>query len=102
MALSLEKNLTYDQVAETVVEMGNRILDGDESADDWEVASGILAGAVQFWLYSRQPCADPLCHACEDINSAERRMYALLREMRTVAEESEHYSSAHDVLTGTA
>ena len=59
MALTLEKGLTYDQVTETIVEMGNRMLAEDDSADVGEVASGIMAGAVQFWLYSRQPCADP-------------------------------------------
>ena len=101
MAVSLEKNLTYDQVAETIVEMGNRLLD-DESADVWEVASGIVAGAVQFWLYSRQPCEDPLCQACVDISTAERRLAALLRETRAVAEESDYYCSVNDVTTGTA
>ena len=47
--------------AEQVVQAGNKLLDRDESADAWEVASGLLAGAIQFWLYSRQPCDDPLC-----------------------------------------
>jgi hypothetical protein len=101
MAVTVEKNLTYDQVAETIVEMGNRILE-DESADVWEVASGIMAGAVQFWLYSRQPCEDPLCQACADISTPERRLAALLRETRTVGEESDYYCSVNDVMTGTA
>ena len=102
MALTLEKNLTYDQVAETIIEMGNRMLDEDESADVWEVASGLMAGAVQFWLYSRQPCEDPFCQACTDISSPDRRLAALLAEVRTVGEESEYYSSVNDVTTGTA
>jgi hypothetical protein len=101
MAVTVEKNLTYDQVAETIVEMGNRMLE-DESADVWEVASGIMAGAVQFWLYSRQPCEDPLCQACADISSAERRLAVLLRETRAVGEESDYYCSVNDVMTGTA
>lgn len=101
MAVSVEKNLTYDQVAETIVEMGNRMLE-DESADVWEVASGIMAGAVQFWLYSRQPCEDPLCQACADISTPERRLAALLRETRTVGEESDYYCSVNDVTAGTA
>ena len=42
---------SYDHVAEAIVDLGNRILDEDDSADVWEVASGILAGAVQFWLF---------------------------------------------------
>ena len=101
MAVSAEKNLTYDQVAEDIVEMGNRLLE-DESADVWEVASGIMAGAVQFWLYSRQPCEDPLCQACADISTPERRLAALLRETQTVSEESDYYCSVNDVTAGTA
>ena len=58
MAQEIEKNLTYEQVAETVIELGNQLIDEDESADIWEVASGIMAGAVQFWLASHQPCDD--------------------------------------------
>jgi hypothetical protein len=97
-----ETSLTYDQVAEKIVELGNMMLEEDESADVWEVASGIMAGAVQFWLYSRQPCEDPFCHACADISSPDRRMAALTREIRSLGEESEYYSSINDVTTGTA
>ena len=101
MAVTVEKNLTYDQVAETIVELGNRMLE-DESADVWEVASGIMAGAVQFWLYSRHPCEDPFCQACADISTPERRIEALMRETRAVGEESDYYCSLNDVTTGTA
>ncbi len=106
MALAVEKTvepeLTYDQIAEKGMEMGNRIVEHDESADVWEVASGIMAGAVQFWLYSRQPCEDPFCHACADISTAERRVQALLNEVRLAAEDSDYYCSINDVTTGTA
>jgi hypothetical protein len=102
MAQTLQKDVTYDQVAETIVELGNRILDEDESADVWEVASGIMAGAVQFWLESRQPCKDPLCQACADICSPERRLAVLLKETGNLAEESDYFCSANDVTIGTA
>jgi hypothetical protein len=102
MAQMLEKNLTYDQVAETIVELGNRMIEEDESAEIWEVASGLMAGAIQFWLYSRQPCEDPLCHACEEISSPELRLESLLKEAHSLCEESEYYASANDVMTGTA
>jgi len=102
MAVTLQKDLTYDQVAETIIELGNRMLDEDESADVWEVASGILAGAVQFWLYSRHPCKDPFCQACADISTPERRLAALLKESGNLAEESDYYCSANDVTAGTA
>ena len=95
-------DLTYDQVAEAIVELGNRMLDEDESAEIWEVASGIMAGAVQFWLYSRQPCKDPFCQACADISTPERRMAILLRETKNLAEESDYFCSANDITHGTA
>jgi hypothetical protein len=102
MALTHKDDLSYDQVAETIVEVANRMLDADESADIWEVASGIMAGAVQFWLYSRQPCKDPFCQACADISTPERRLAALLRETRNLAEESDYYTSVNDVTSGSA
>ncbi len=102
MAQMAEENLTYDQVAEAIIELGNRMIDDDESADVWEVASGIMAGAVQFWLYSRQPCDDPFCRACADISSPERRLAALLKETNNLGEESDYYCSASDTMTGTA
>jgi hypothetical protein len=101
MAATLEKNLTYDQVAESIVELANRLLE-DESADVLEVASGIMAGAVQFWLYSRQPCEDPFCQACVDISTPELRIAALMRDTRTLAEDSDYYCSVNDVTAGTA
>lgn len=96
------ENPTYDEVAETIVELGNRMLELDESADVWEVASGIMAGAVQFWLYSRQPCEDPFCQACADISTPERRVAALLKETGALAEESDYYCSLNDVQSGNA
>ena len=96
------ENLTYDQVAETIIELGNRLLAEDESADILEVASGIMAGAVQFWLYSRQPCKDPFCQVCADTSTAERRLTALLRETHVLGEESDYYCSVNDITTGTA
>ena len=97
-----DNNLSYEQVAESIIEFGNRMLETDESAEVLEVASGMLAGAVQFWLYSRQPCEDPFCQACVDISNAERRLQVLLKETHNVAEESDYYASVKDVIAGTA
>jgi hypothetical protein len=102
MALTQHKGLTYDQVAEIVVELGNRMLDDDESADFLEVASGIMAGAVQFWLYSRQPCKDPFCETCAEISTPERRIAVLLKETHALAEESDYYCSVNDAHSGNA
>jgi len=92
----------YDQAAEQVIELGNRLLDRNGNADPWEVASGLLAGAVQFWLFSRQPCEDPFCESCADVSSAERRVKKLVEEARQLAEDSDYYASPHDVNVGSA
>ncbi len=92
----------FDQAAERVVELGNRLLDEDGTADLWEVASGLLAGAIQFWLFSRQPCDDPFCESCADVSTAERRLKRLVEEARQLAEDSDYYASPHDVNVGSA
>lgn len=92
----------YDQAAEKVIEIGNRMLDQDSSADLWDVASGLLAGAVQFWLFSRQPCDDPFCESCAEVSTAERRLKVLMEEARRLAEDSDYYASPHDVNAGSA
>ena len=92
----------FDKAAENVVELGNRLLDQDSSADLWEVASGLLAGAIQFWLFSRQPCDDPFCESCADVSSAERRVKKLVEEARQLAEDSDYYASPRDINAGSA
>ncbi len=93
---------TYDQSAEAVVDLGNRMIDEDESVDAWDVASGMLAGAVQYWLFARQPCNKPACEACAEVVTAQRRMRVLLAEVQHMAEDSDHDDSPQDVYTGTA
>jgi hypothetical protein len=92
----------FDQAAESVIELGNRLMDQDSTADVWEVASGLLAGAVQFWLFSRQPCDDPFCESCADVSTAERRVKKMIEEARQLAEDSDYYASPHDVNAGSA
>lgn len=93
---------SFDQAAESVIELGNRMMDQDSTADAWEVASGLLAGAVQFWLFSRQPCDDPFCESCADVSTAERRVKKMIEEARQLAEDSDYYASPHDVNVGSA
>ena len=97
-----ESSVPFDAAAERVVELGNRLLDEDGSADSWEVASGLLAGAIQFWLFSRQPCDDPFCESCAEVSTAERRLQALVQEARELAEDSDYYDSPNDINVGTA
>jgi len=92
----------FDQAAAAVIELGNRTLDRDSDADSWEVASGLLAGAIQFWLFSRQPCDDPFCESCAEVSTAERRVRKLIEEARQLAEDSDYYAAPHDVNAGSA
>ena len=97
-----DEKTAYDAGAEQVVALGNRVLDADEEADSWDVASGLLAGAIQFWLFSRQPCDNAFCEDCADISTAELRLRKLLEEVRDHAEHSDYYETPHDVNVGTA
>jgi len=87
---------TYDQAAEGVIELANGIIDSDESADVWDVASGMLAAAVQYWLFTRQPCNNPMCEACGETGTAQRRMKVLLAEVQRLAEDSDCYDTPQD------
>ena len=102
MTISDQELSDFDQAAEQTVALGNRLLEQSEDTDQWEVASGLLAGAVQFWLYTRQPCGDPLCESCSEVDSAEKRMRKLLEELTSSAEESEYYHSPNDANVGRA
>ena len=84
-----------------VVALGNRLA---ENHDDevWDVADGILAGAIQFWLYSRQPCGDARCTDCAPIATAAGRLQTLLDVGKQYAEESEYFHQPTDVNIGRA
>src|SRR3954463_6972237 len=84
------------------VDLGNRIADGDQKADPWDIADGLLAGAIQFWLYSRQPCGDRSCEDCTSINTAEGRLAELQQLIRQFAQESEYFHSPKDQNVGRA
>ncbi|HZF15358.1 MAG TPA: hypothetical protein VE046_05385 [Steroidobacteraceae bacterium] len=84
------------------VELGNHITDEDKKADVWDVADGLLAGALQYWLYSRQPCGDPNCEECLPINTAEGRMAELKKLIQQYSEESEYFHAPTDRNVGRA
>lgn len=92
----------YQTAAEQAVELGNKLAEGEPDADLWDIADGILAGAVQYWLYSRQPCDDPDCKDCASIRTAESRMAELRQLVEQTARESEYYHSPHDLNAGRA
>jgi hypothetical protein len=99
-----------DTVADTVfndafgkaVELGNHIADEEAKADVWDVADGLLAGAIQYWLYSRQPCGDPNCEECLPVNTAEGRMSELRKLIQQYSEESEYFHAPTDRNVGRA
>lgn len=92
----------FDAAFTDAVNLGNQIADRDKEADLWDIADGLLAGAIQYWLYSRQPCKDPRCVECMPISTAEGRMAELQRLIRQLLEESEYFHSPNDSNVGRA
>ena len=91
---------TFDSAFTKAVDLGNRLADKDKDADLWDIADGLLAGALQYWLYSRQPCGDPRCQDCMPISTAEGRMAELKRLMEQLASESEYFHTPTDANAG--
>ncbi len=92
----------FDLAADETVAVGNRLLEEHPDADAWEIASGLVAGAVHFWLYTHQPCGDTGCEACAGFSTAELRLRRLLEEVRQSAAESSYYHTPQDTNAGTA
>jgi hypothetical protein len=99
---STEPETVFDEAFSDAVELGNKIAADDPDADLWDIADGVLAGAIQYWLYSRQPCGDPRCEDCAPISTAEGRLAELKRLVQEFAEESEYYHSPRDSNVGRA
>jgi hypothetical protein len=98
-----EPEETFDEAFKSAVEIGNQLSKGEsEDTDVWDVADGLLAGAIQFWLFSRQPCGDPRCEDCGPVSTAHGRMIELQRLVREYAEESEYFHSPTDSNVGRA
>jgi hypothetical protein len=93
---------TFDGAFAKAVDLGNRLADKDKDADLWDIADGLLAGALQYWLYSRQPCGDPRCQDCMPISTAEGRMAELKRLVEQLASESEYFHTPTDANAGRA
>ena len=101
-ALMTELADTFDSAFTKAVDLGNRIADKDKDADLWDIADGLLAGALQYWLYSRQPCGDPRCQDCMPISTAQGRMAELKRLMEQLSSESEYFHTPTDANAGRA
>jgi len=92
----------FDEAFTQAVDLGNQIAESDDKADLWDIADGLLAGAVQFWLYSRQPCGDPQCEECLPISTSAGRLLELRRLLEQFSEESQYYHSPTDSNVGRA
>ncbi|MCS6947277.1 MAG: hypothetical protein NZM12_06650 [Steroidobacteraceae bacterium] len=93
---------TFDAAFSKAVDLGNALADKDKDADLWDIADGLLAGAIQYWLYSRQPCGDPRCADCMPISTAAGRMAELKQLIEKLASESEYFHTPTDANAGRA
>jgi hypothetical protein len=41
---------SFESAFAKAVDLGNKLADKDKDADLWDIADGLLAGAVQYWL----------------------------------------------------
>ena len=97
-----ESEEIFEKAFQRVVEDGNELARVDQEADVWDIADGLLAGAIQYWLFTRQPCGDPACEDCAAISTAHLRMLELQRLARQFAEDSDYYHSPSDSNVGRA
>ena len=97
-----ENEQFFDDAFGATVDLGNRFAEKHDEADPWDIADGLLAGAIQYWLYSRQPCGTAGCEECLPISTAERRVGELKKLAAQFAEDSEYYHSPTDANVGRA
>lgn len=89
----------FDEAADEVVDLGNRLAVDSPDADPWALADGLIAGAVHFWLYAHQPQDQP---NNDDLMSSRERLEELIALIRQSANDSEYLHSPHDVDVGRA
>jgi len=85
-----------DAIADEVVDLANKLSEANPDADPWDIADGLLSGAIHWWLYANTPCEDPNCEDCATIKTAELRMQTLRELISDMAESSEYYHSPND------
>ncbi len=95
-------SIIYNEAADRTVAVGNRLADADPDADLWDIADGLLAGAIHFWLYARQPCDQPECEDCASLQTAEQRLAALLDMTEEIAREDDYFHTPNDRDAGHA
>jgi len=92
----LENHNIQEAIADEIIELANQLAEANPDADPWEVADGILSGAVHWWLYANSPCGNPGCEDCASIRTADLRMKTLRKLITEMAETSEYFNSPND------
>ena len=92
----------YNNAAQKLIDLANTLSADGHSADVHEVADGLLAGVIHFWLYSRQPCGDAFCESCAPFSDAESRLAVLRELVDELGRDSEYFHSATDTPAGHA
>lgn len=85
-----------EAIADRLVAFVNELADQHPDADLWEIADGMLSGAVHWWLYANAPCDNLDCEDCAGIRTAELRMKTLNELIARMAVTSEYYHSPND------
>ncbi len=85
-----------EEAANELLALANKLAEKYPQADVWDIADGFLAGAVDYWLFSRQPCGDLACAECAEVSSAELRMNAMRELTNEVAKESLYFHAPTD------
>lgn len=95
---SFDDQEIFEAAAGEAVEVGNRLAEREPEADPWDIADGMLSGMVHYWLFSRAPCENPDCEDCAPMATSERRLSALLEQVRDAAVSSDyfHFPTDHD------
>lgn len=92
--------VVFDEAADAVVDLGNRLSDEHPDADPWALADGLIAGAVHFWLYAHQP--EQPTPSDDDLLSARERIEELVSLIIQSTEDSEYLHSPLDSDVGRA
>ena len=93
---------TYNNAAQKLIDLANNLSADSHTQDVTEIADGLLAGAIHFWLYSRQPCDDAFCESCAPFSSPEGRLSILLELVEEMGQDSEYFHAATDFPAGHA
>ncbi|QOC21773.1 hypothetical protein IC757_12095 [Wenzhouxiangella sp. AB-CW3] len=95
-----DDQMLFDEAADSVVDLGNRIAESNPGADPWALADGLIAGAVHFWLYAHQP--ERPVPSDDDLLTARERVQELVDLIMQSAEDSEYLHSPLDNDVGRA